>query len=107
MRTFTKEEIDKLSVQELNFHRAVYSQYKCATDSKTDNMIYEIYVDATGDKSLSKNWGCSYCSYKLYLKAGEKYFKDKQALEELTKKEENADNKAVTNKKGKKATTKK
>lgn len=111
MRTFTREEIEKLSCQELNFTRAVKCSYKSATNSKTDQMIYEIYVDATGDKSLSANWSCSYCSYKLYRKCGEKYLKEKDLykvidLDELEPSTEVVETEQVKNKRGRKATNK-
>lgn len=80
MRTFTKEEMERLSGLEPHFNTAVNFGFKRNTTKAENDMIADIY-EAAGGTGIRRNWACSHCVYAAYKLVGEWYFKTKTVFE--------------------------
>lgn len=61
-----------------HFYTAVNLSYKNNTSAKMDTEVADIYEKASG-QSVSRNFACGHCSYELYLKAGNLYYRTLEA----------------------------
>ena len=70
---FTKEQINRLQEASHYFYTAVYENYKRGTMSPLNNLVAEVYTEATGEK-LNPNWSCNSCCLNNFKTAGRLYF---------------------------------
>ena len=75
MRSFTKEELDKLKEFEDRFRSAIDSRYVRNIHPNLLASIKTIYDEASGE-NYNLNAGCSYCVLTFMSKVGVKYFQD-------------------------------
>ena len=78
---FTKEQLERLSVAEHHFYTAVKENFKRGTMREMNEMLADIYEQATGEQ-LNRNWNCSHCCLNNFKRIGEWYFKSKEHLEQ-------------------------
>ena len=74
MKFYTNEQIKRLKDADVikHFDTVIDSQFKRGTTSAQDNLVADIYDEATGGKT-SRSFACKSCVYNLYLKAGQLY----------------------------------
>ena len=75
--TFTKEQLEFLSVYEDRFHTAIHLNYYRNVTNAALNKIANVYDEATGTKT-NRNFGCSACIMNYLREVGKLYFKDKE-----------------------------
>lgn len=80
---FTKEQIERLKDAVEYFNTAVNANYKRASQSSLNDLVADVYEQATGEK-LQRNWHCGSCVLNCYRKAGQLYFESLKHLEETT-----------------------
>ena len=78
---FTKEQIERLADAVEYFNTAVNANYKRASTVTLNNLVADIYLEATG-KVLNRNWGCGTCVLNAYKEAGRLYYDSVKHYEE-------------------------
>lgn len=72
---FTKEQIQRIkdSGAEPDIIRVHVAQFKRNTTREMNDVVADVYEETTSEK-VNRNWGCAYCTYKVYEQAGNIYF---------------------------------
>lgn len=73
MKYFTKEQIERLKEASIHFYTAVHENFKRGTMAPLNNLVADIYFEATGEK-LNPNWSCNTCCLNNFKTAGRLYF---------------------------------
>lgn len=73
-RLFNGGELKKLEKVRGHFYTAVNLSYKNNTTKEENDMVADLYERVTGEK-VNRNWACPKCTYDLFRKAGEIFFK--------------------------------
>lgn len=77
--TFTKDQIEALSIFEPYFHTAIYADYSRHPGRENLRKIYDIYTGATGDTRRFDD-NCQHCILHLIRDCGRIYYRDKEEL---------------------------
>ena len=78
--TFTKDQIEVLSVYEDYFWTAIKADYSRHPGRENLRRIYDIYTGATGDTRRFDD-NCQHCIFHLIRDCGQLYYKDKEEME--------------------------
>lgn len=79
---FTREQIAILKPAEEYFNTVVHSHYKRASTVTLNELVADIYLQATGEQ-VARNWGCGSCVMTCYEKAGRLYYESKEYWEAM------------------------
>lgn len=79
---FTREQIQLLKPAEEYFNTVVHSHYKRASYRELNELVADIYLQATGEQ-VARNWGCGSCVMTCYEKAGRLYYESKEYWEAM------------------------
>lgn len=82
--TFSKEQIEQLSMFEKQFDGAVYHERLRNAQRWMTEQIVALYESVTNNK-LSHNYSCASCLMNIYRHVGTIYFNDKAAYEDMEK----------------------
>ena len=74
---FTREQLKALEPARDYFRTSVYERWKRGTTMSLNNLVSDIYYEATG-KQLQQNWNCGSCSYNNYLTVGRMFFESEE-----------------------------
>lgn len=88
--TFTKEQMEALAKYEPYFHTATKANYTRNPGRVALTEMHGIFKSATGS-AIRLNTGCGHCIYSLVKAVAVAYYKDKEEMEALAKKEVKAE----------------
>lgn len=78
-KLFTSKQIKKLKEAEKYFNTVLNLQYKMATPSSLNELVVDVYEEATGE-TLKRNFSCNKCCYNIYATVGRLYYNSIEAI---------------------------
>lgn len=98
---FNKTQINKLqkSGAVAYFETIIKTQVKRGTSHYLDDLVADIYRDATGEE-VARNWSCNKCCYNLYKKAANLYYSSLEILQDNDNQEDKENKSQIKNKRG-------